>query len=32
MLLSGIAVCYLLITIPAGIVANAIERKVVFSR
>lgn len=32
LLLVGIALCYLLITIPAGLAANAVERKVVFSR
>ena len=32
LLLSGIAVCYLIITIPAGLAAGAIERRVVFSR
>lgn len=32
MLLGGVAVFYLVITIPAGLVASAIERKVVFSR
>ena len=32
LLLGGIAVCYLIITIPAGLAAGAIERRVVFSR
>lgn len=32
LLLGGIAVCYLVITIPAGLAAGAIERRVVFSR
>jgi glutamate transport system permease protein len=32
LLLAGVAVCYLLITIPAGVLAGRIERKVVFSR
>ncbi|PFG33500.1 amino acid ABC transporter permease [Sanguibacter antarcticus] len=32
MLLGGVAVCYLVITIPAGLIASAVERKVVFSR
>jgi glutamate transport system permease protein len=32
LMLVGIALCYLLITIPAGLAANAVERKVVFSR
>ncbi|MEP7765258.1 amino acid ABC transporter permease [Sanguibacter sp. 25GB23B1] len=32
MLLGGVAVFYLVITIPAGLIASAVERKVVFSR
>ena len=32
LLLSGVAVCYLIITIPAGLAAGAVERRVVFSR
>ncbi len=32
LLLAGVGVCYLLITIPAGLLAGVVERKVAFSR